>query len=386
MRNHNPWTASGTATFPAHRFVFTPANDPDTVLARFIVGEYPENIYVYDPYLVEGDPEATEQNLQEHLKKKGDREKYESWRKTLSFHEQYRNFTGRSYLAHYLRDPPMHYMWPADYIGQTHWVESRETHFTRFPPSDQLKPISVQGKKRRLKDSDPRLLQEYRDPGTLNMTLRVLSVAPRVLQIDHFLSVVEVDHITELASGIKLSLSSTGDGGAGEKRVKPEEDTKTRTSYNSWVPRDKSPILDAIYRRAADLLRIDEAMFRKRDRDEIPEYDNLKTVCEDLQLVNYKETQGEQQWKNVFLWKFNGIFLMKFFSRNALCSGCCVQNTRGTYCIRRFSQLSVSCAWLVQFSLSANYACCFDAHSATTISATRESMRISKGPGLRLCW
>lgn len=308
MRNHNPWTASGTATFPAHRFVFTPANDPDTVLARFIVGEYPENIYVYDPYLVEGDPEATEQNLQEHLKKKGDREKYESWRKTLSFHEQYRNFTGRSYLAHYLRDPPMHYMWPADYIGQTHWVESRETHFTRFPPSDQLKPISVQGKKRRLKDSDPRLLQEYRDPGTLNMTLRVLSVAPRVLQIDHFLSVVEVDHITELASGIKLSLSSTGDGGAGEKRVKPEEDTKTRTSYNSWVPRDKSPILDAIYRRAADLLRIDEAMFRKRDRDEIPEYDNLKTVCEDLQLVNYKETQGEQQWKNVFLWKFSGIF------------------------------------------------------------------------------
>jgi len=300
MRNHNPWTASGTATFPTHRFVFTPVDDPDTILTRFIVGEYPENISVYNPYLVEGDPEATEKNLKEHLKTKEDREKYESWRKTLSFNEQYLNFTGRSYLAHYLRDPPMHYMWPADYIGQTHWVESRETHFTSFPPKDKLQPIAVQGKKRRLKDSDPRILQEYRDTGTMNMTLRVISVAPRVLQIDNFLSSTEVDHITELASGIKLSLSSTGDSSAGEKRVKPEEDTKTRTSYNSWVSRDRSPILDAIYRRAADLMRIDEAMFRRRDKGEIPGYDNLKTVSEELQLVNYKETQGKQ-WKCEFI-------------------------------------------------------------------------------------
>jgi len=292
MRNHNPWTASGTATFPTHRFVLTPVNDPDTVLERFIVGEYPENIYVYNPYLVEGDPEATENNLKTNLTTQQDRDKYETWRKTLSFHEQYLAFTGRSYLAHYLRDPPQHFMWRADYIGQQHWVETRETHFTRDPPKDQLQPITAKGRERRLKDSDPRVLQEYREPGTMNMTLTVLSVAPRVLQIDNFLSSVEVDHITELASGIKLSASSTGDTEAGEARVKPELSTKTRTSYNSWVSRDKSPIIDAVYRRAADLLRIDEALFRQRDKDEIPERDNLKTLCEDLQLVNYKETQG----------------------------------------------------------------------------------------------
>jgi len=293
MRNHNPWTASGTATFPTHRFVFTPNNDPDTILVRFIVGEYPENIYVYNPYLVEGDPEATEQNLKEKLKSKDDQEKYESWRKTLLFNDQYKAFTGRSYLANYLRDPPMHFMWPGDYIGQEHWVETRETQFTKHPPKNELKPITAKGDKRRLKDTDPRVLQDYREPGTLNMTLRVLSVAPRVLQIDHFLSAVEVDHITELASGIRLSASATGDTNAGEQRIESSRETKTRTSYNSWVSRDKSPILDAIYRRAADLMRIDEALFRQRSKGEIPEFDhNLNTLTEDLQLVNYKETQG----------------------------------------------------------------------------------------------
>ena len=293
MRNYNPWSSSGTATFPTHRFVFTPVKDPDTIIKRFIVGEYPDNIYVYDPYLVPDDPEATEANLQEHLKTKEDREKYESWRKTLSYHEQYLNFTGRSYLAQYLRDPPMHFMWAGDYIGQTHWVETRETHFVQEPPKAQLKPIKVEGRQRRLQDSDPRILHEYRAPGTMNMTLRVLSVAPRVLQIDNFMSSTEVDHVTELASGIKLSLSATGDTSTGEERVKPEEDTKTRTSYNSWVARERSPIIDAIYRRAADLLRIDEALLRKRDKGEVPDYENLGKLCEELQLVNYKETQGK---------------------------------------------------------------------------------------------
>ena len=80
----------------------------------------------------------------------------------------------------------------------------------------------------------------------------------------------------------------------GETPIKAEDSTKTRTSYNSWVPRDKSPIIDTIYRRAAELMRIDEAMFRRRDKEEIPDNDNLSSLSEDLQLVNYKETQGKR--------------------------------------------------------------------------------------------
>lgn len=256
---------------------------------------YPENVYVYDPYRVEGDPEATEANLKGNLTTAKDRSAYDDWRRTLLFNEQYLNFTGRSYLANFLRAPPQHFMWPGSYFGQGHYVETFETHFIEEPPVNLLQPIATQGKKRRILPGSPRILQEYRAPGRLNMTLNVISIAPRAFQIDNFLSPVEVDHIAELASGIKLSLSGTGDAEPGERQIKEDagmQRTKTRTSYNSWVSRDRSPIIDAIYRRAADLLRIDEAFLRSRDKGEIPERDDyLSTMSEELQLVHYKETQ-----------------------------------------------------------------------------------------------
>jgi hypothetical protein len=108
MNRIAPFEASGTASFPTHSFIMT---DPktDELLKRFSVGEYPENIYYYDPYEVEGNPAETEKNLSAALSK-ADRIKYQKWKDTLLFNEVYRNFTGRSYLANYLRDPPRHFM------------------------------------------------------------------------------------------------------------------------------------------------------------------------------------------------------------------------------------------------------------------------------------
>lgn len=303
MRYHNPFTASGTGTFPTHRFLFVDENTQETV-KTFIVGNYPNNLYAYDPYYVEGDPEATEANLKKALSK-ADRAKYDVWRKTLRFNEFYLKKTGRSYLANYLRDPPMHFMWRADYFGQEHYVESRETHFIEEPPNAELEPILAKSKQRQL--TAP-LLSQYRSPGALNMTLKVLSVAPRVFQIENFLSDVEVNHIVEIASGyancsiechffshiiprINLKLSQTGDSSAGEQKVK--DSTNTRTSYNSWVPREKTPIIDCIYRRAADLMRIDEALLRHRDKSEHPDRYSSRTLAEDLQLVHYDKKQGK---------------------------------------------------------------------------------------------
>lgn len=223
MRNHLPFSASGTATFPGHRFLFAPVNEPENEAKRFVVGKYPENLYVYDPYTVEGDPKATEENLKALTPQ--ERERYENWIRTLRFNEFYRNKTGRSYLANYLRDPPNHFIWPADYIGQEHWVTTKETHFVQHPPKEVAdRPIKDIGRKRILKDSDDRLLKEYRDPSsdTLNMTLKVLSCAPRALEIPNFLSPTEVEHILQLAQGYDLKLSSTGDIGvhdAGAEKV-----------------------------------------------------------------------------------------------------------------------------------------------------------------------
>jgi prolyl 4-hydroxylase len=266
-------------------------------LKEFVMQGYPENLYVYDPYVVPGDPEATERNLQKALDD-DERAKYDAWKKTLLFHEQYRNFTGRSYLANYLRDRPTHFMWPADYYGQEHWVLTRETHFEQIPPEEELEPILAKGQDRILKESDPRILSEYRQKDSttgatvdvMNMTLKVLSCVPRVFEIPNFLSPAEVQHILELAGGVSLRRSSMGESSL--TGLQEETDRlNSRTSFNSWVPRERSPIIDAIYRRSADLVRIDEALLRSRSDSEYPDLPTQRSIAETLQLVHYKVGQ-----------------------------------------------------------------------------------------------
>lgn len=124
----------------------------------------------------------------------------------------------------------------------------------------------------------------------MNMTLRVLSCAPRVFEIPNFLSPAEIQHILELAGGIELSRSTTGDTSL--KGLREETDRlKTRTSFNSWVERESSPVIDAIYRRAADLVRIDEALLRSRGKDEYPNLPTKHSLAESLQLVHYEVGQ-----------------------------------------------------------------------------------------------
>jgi len=307
MRHYAPFSSGGTGTFPSHRFFFARENDPKTKVHLFTVEEYPNNLYVYDPYKVEGDPEQTEKNLQANLNSK-ERAQYDKWKKTLLYNEQYKAFTGRSYLANYgdegPRSPPGHFMWRADYFGQEHWVTTKETHFVSLPNSDKIQKVTEFGKQRILEEDDPRSFQEHRERDEetyepleyMNMTLKVLSVAPRVFEIKNFLSQTEVEHILELAGGIDLHLSTTGDVGSnsrGSKRTSTgtERKTKVRTSRNSWVGREETPIIDAIYRRAADLTRIDESLLRERSKDEQPQLKYQKSMAEQLQLVHYDVTQ-----------------------------------------------------------------------------------------------
>jgi len=301
MTQYPPFSSDGTGTFPRHRFFLATPEEPEKRLNLWIVGDYPENVYAYDPYLVQDDPEATEKNLKEHLDE-DERWQYDMWRKTLLFNEQYRAFTGRSYLANYGEDgpraPPSHYMWRADYFGQQHWVTTRETHFLELPPESELGPIRAFGSERILSDTEPRHFPEYRakDETTgrpldsMNLTLTVLSCAPRVFEIRNFLSQEEVDHVLYLAGGITLKTSQTGQAGDSDTHRKA---TKTRTSKNSWIERERSPIIDTIYRRASDLTRIDEALLRERSDDESESFDmdHTETLAESLQLVHYDVTQ-----------------------------------------------------------------------------------------------
>lgn len=278
-----PFTACGTATFPTHRFYFSPHNQPDERLITFEV-ENGRSVYFYDPYDAPGDSEQTKKNLEALTFEEF--QKYEQHARNRQFMEVYKKETGRDYLAMYARDKPSHFMWRADLFGERHWVTTKETHFVELPPEDELGKVNSRGKERILAEDEPRILQQYRDPdqgAQLNMTLKVLSCAPRAFEIQNFLSGVEVDHIVKIATGADLRLSTTGDG----TKTTADSGTKTRTSRNSWVSREESPIVDAVYRRAADLLRIDEALLRYRGAGERPELDTPNSVAETLQLVHY---------------------------------------------------------------------------------------------------
>jgi prolyl 4-hydroxylase len=129
-------------------------------------------------------------------------------------------------------------------------------------------------------------LAAFRDIGEMNITLTVVSVSPRILQIDNFLSDVEVDHILDLAIKKNLQRSTTGMGGS------DSHESDTRTSRTTWLKRNSSPIMNAIIRRGADVLKIDEALLRTRSTGEMPEVPFLGAINEELQIVHY--AQGQQ--------------------------------------------------------------------------------------------
>lgn len=288
-----PFQTAGTATFPGHVFVVTPQNDPEQVLHTFDVIPN-ENIYVYDPYYDEANHDVQQDLFEKEMQTQQQKDMYWTQRNNVEFGKIYYQFTGREWLSLYpLKQKPSFRMWNADYFGQEHWIMTKETHYVIEPPSDLLGSLTSQEFHQDVLDKNRHLLS-YRHQSNsnnseyLNMTLKVLSCAPRVFEIKNFLSPVEVDHIIHMATGMKLSLSTTSGSDGNDRRA----DTKSRTSKNSWVARHKSPIIDSIYRRAADLMQIDEALLRHREKDERPDVKHLGSSAEHLQLVHYDV--GEQ--------------------------------------------------------------------------------------------
>jgi len=131
----NPFTAAGAGTFPGHQFFFV-SDDNEKIRYRFVV-DSSTNIYVYDSYASPN--EENEIRLKELKKTAANYYRwYRLWKDSLLFSWQYKQVTGRDYLSRFPRDPPMHHMWAADYFGQTHVVQTNETHFSSLPPEPML--------------------------------------------------------------------------------------------------------------------------------------------------------------------------------------------------------------------------------------------------------
>ena len=195
MSQTGPFESTGTSTFPDHVFYFLKPKTNE-VACSFPMAQG-TSVYYCNPF-VDNDPNDPSsgvyngerlslETLSEEMRKLYDAANY-----NREFAALYRNFTGGSeWLANYPSKPPQHHMWRADYFGQEHQIESQETQFVKLPPQGELHVLSRRNMRRH--ESAPILLSEYREPGTMNITIKAVSCAPRIFQIDNFLSEVEVD-------------------------------------------------------------------------------------------------------------------------------------------------------------------------------------------------
>lgn len=172
------------------------------------------------------------------------------------------------------------------FVSQTHHVVTSETQFHHIPPMRKNKRLSIYEMRQNWNETFGVLpFSGYRNSLPLNLTIKAVSCAPRAFELQHFLSDAEVEHVLELIHQSNLARSMTGTNNG--------QISETRTSSTMWLTRDSDPVLNVIYRRAADALRMDEALFRNRESGELSGLlDHNQKISEDLQIVHYNV--GEQ--------------------------------------------------------------------------------------------
>eukprot|EP01084_Bolivina_argentea_P288795 495737_1 len=172
--------------------------------------------------------------------------------------EKYYKNKGIPWIHHYPRPEPKLHMWSVDEgIGHIHSIITTETPWKCIP--DDFKD-NVQ-------------VSKCRDDGSIDMGIEIISQEPRIFVIENVISDTELQLIIDLATKKLVRSRAGGDGGL--------EDS-TRTSRTAWLDRTEHPILDSIYRRAADILMIDEKLLHSN-----------KNV-ESMQVVHY---DTEQEYK-----------------------------------------------------------------------------------------
>ena len=196
ISNCGPFESTGTSTFPGHIFHFIKPKTNEVVCSFTM--KTGVSVYYCNPFEFpdDEDPSTGTLFLSELLQLESltpqERELYDATVFNREFAGLYKNFTGGSeWLGNFPTKPPQHHMWRADYFGQTHQILSKETQFLELPPSEELQQLSISEMKRN--KTDPLPYSEYREPGLMNITIKAISCAPRIFQIDNFLSEAEVN-------------------------------------------------------------------------------------------------------------------------------------------------------------------------------------------------
>lgn len=314
----------GTASFPGHSFFVTPSYDKDHQLRRWTVTEDEVVIY-YDP-LEDLSTEAQNAEILKlvHTGKWTMKQKFarDAWIVDRSFSRDYLVKTGRYYLSVFPQ--PLMYqssdssltssvdwtsMWSANYLGQVHTVETSQLYFTDIPAT--LPKLTREDYQLDLEQQRRLEMKKYQssqikgktdtESSTMQLSLKVVSCAPRVLEVRKFLSPVEVQHLIDLATGAKgdvfMQSSTVMASGLNDKKVRSATKQANRSSSGGWIHREQDDVVDTIFRRVADLLSVDERLMRDQrpshlvgtDDESLPTYDR---IVEAMQLLRYEP--GEQ--------------------------------------------------------------------------------------------
>jgi prolyl 4-hydroxylase len=277
-----PFEAVGTATFPGHQFFISPTYDSTDAIDRFVAT--PEDaIHVFDPF--ENPPlgsGVTTYRL-DRLPN-AQRRHYEKQKLNVLYSRFYQVHTRRPWYGMFPRPPPIYHMWSADYFGQTHTIQTNEKYYQKIPPQKMLKPMTMLDMEQR--PSDHQLFYRSGNEEMLALNLTVISCRPRVFEIKNFLSTAEANYLLSLAREGGLEQSTVSAVSSGESFEKMRH-SSARSSSNAWIHRERSPIVDTIYRRAADVMKIDESYMRDRLFNGNNVDPLLSSRAEALQLIHY---------------------------------------------------------------------------------------------------
>ncbi|KAL7450062.1 hypothetical protein ACHAWC_002044, partial [Mediolabrus comicus] len=314
----------GTASHPGHQFYVTATYDKDSVLHRQTVTA-DEPVWYYDPLLADLSSEGRLEEMERMTKsnKWTTKQRFgrEAWMTNESFSRDYLVKSRMMWLANFPQpyhdetDTEAHHIWPAEFFGQVHQVDTAHLYFNDMPPT--LEKLTKQDYHPDMENQRQTMMEQFQsssvkggvgsssssNAGDKSMTLnvKVVSCTPRVFEVKRFLSPTEVQHLINLASGttgnVRMEQSTVSANPLSRtKRVRGDTKADVRSSMGGWIHREQDVIVDTIFRRVADLLKIDEQLMRDHDPtdalggDELPQTHHR--VVEAMQLLRYDPGTG----------------------------------------------------------------------------------------------
>lgn len=279
-----PFESFSTVTFPGNSFYTSPIYDKEHAMERWVMTA-DESVVAYDAL-------TNDEELLNKLSRE-QRLMYDMQKLNMAYAREYLAVTHRSWLSMFPRPQSMHYMWDGTYFGQEHIVKTDQTHFISMPGNNDAWKMLDYADYDHMADESKRNgersklnLSQYRAKDPLELTMKAVSVAPRVFEIDNFLSDIEVDHLIEIATIYNVTTDSI-DVPAGKKK-------KKRSNFESeaFIRREMSPIMDAIYHRSANILNIDESLLRHRNEHENSELNTHHSIAEAMHITQFVTGQG----------------------------------------------------------------------------------------------